>query len=95
MALKKTISVIGRNILSTEFGAIDTGEITVEIHAYIKVENCGGSKDQASCLVSFSSEEKKFSRTYVFQPSMSGENFIAQAYEHLKTLPEFEGAVDC
>lgn len=26
---------------------------------------------------------------------LEGDNPIAQAYEHLKTLPEFEGAVDC
>jgi len=26
---------------------------------------------------------------------IGGENPIKQAYEHLKTLPEFEGAVDC
>lgn len=26
---------------------------------------------------------------------LNGENPIKQAYTHLKTLPEFEGAVDC
>lgn len=26
---------------------------------------------------------------------MNGENPVAQAYSHLKTLPEFDGAVDC
>lgn len=26
---------------------------------------------------------------------IAGHNPIKQAYEHLKTLPEFEGAVDC
>jgi hypothetical protein len=31
----------------------------------------------------------------MFFPSLEGNNFIAQAYEHLKTLPEFEGAEDC
>lgn len=33
---------------------------------------------------------KKFN--YCFVPNMDGGNFIAQAYAHLKTLPEFAGA---
>jgi hypothetical protein len=32
---------------------------------------------------------------YSFAPDLNGKNFIAQAYEHLKTLPEFAGATDC
>ena len=30
-----------------------------------------------------------------FTPKMDFSNFIAQAYNYLKTLPEFSGAVDC
>lgn len=30
-----------------------------------------------------------------FIPSLDGENFIRQAYMHLKSLPEFHGAADC
>lgn len=32
---------------------------------------------------------------YGFDYSPDGENPIKQAYLHLKTLPEFEGAIDC
>jgi hypothetical protein len=32
---------------------------------------------------------------FVFVPNLNGENFIAQAYQHLKILPEFAGATDC
>ena len=32
---------------------------------------------------------------FYFTPILDGKNFIAQAYEHLKTLPEFADAVDC
>jgi hypothetical protein len=32
---------------------------------------------------------------YKFAPNLDGANFIKQAYEHLKTLPEFSGATDC
>jgi len=30
-----------------------------------------------------------------FAPNLDGDNFIRQAYLHLKTLPEFADAVDC
>jgi hypothetical protein len=35
--------------------------------------------------------------TYSFEADLSvgAENHIRQAYKHLKTLPEFENAVDC
>jgi mannose/fructose-specific phosphotransferase system component IIA len=32
---------------------------------------------------------------FIFDYDLSGGNPLSQAYEHLKTLPEFEGAVDC
>ena len=33
-------------------------------------------------------------KTYEFNPSLAGENFVKQAYEYLKTLEEFKNAVD-
>jgi hypothetical protein len=32
---------------------------------------------------------------FSFVPVINGENFIAQAYEYLKSMPEFAGAKDC
>ena len=34
-------------------------------------------------------------KTFEFEYNLAGENPIKQAYEHLKTLPEFSGAADC
>ena len=34
-------------------------------------------------------------RSMSFVPVLDGDNFIRQAYFHLKTLPEFAGATDC
>jgi hypothetical protein len=31
----------------------------------------------------------------MFTHNLAGKNFIAQAYDHMKTLPEFAGATDC
>jgi hypothetical protein len=34
-------------------------------------------------------------KTAEFDVNLEGDNFIAQAYNYFKTLPEFAGSVDC
>lgn len=66
--------------------------------AYFKVETVSGSKSQLDILVIVSSNDEFIaSKRYAFKPSVENgsTNFIKQAYLYLKTLPEFEGAVDC
>lgn len=63
--------------------------------AYVKVDTVSGSKEQQKIAVIISQGENEFVKHYSFTPDLKGTNFIKQAYEHLKTLPEFEGAVDC
>lgn len=65
---------------------------------YVYVANVTGSKHHVSASVHFCRNEEKdvlIREFYDFVPSMEGPNYIKQAYLHLKTLPEFEGAVDC
>jgi hypothetical protein len=70
------------------------------IQAYVTVELPTVSLDKAS--VSFgvwfrsSREHEQFhALTYEAPYSLDAGDPFAQAYEHLKTLPEFEGCVDC
>lgn len=67
--------------------------------AYIKIANVVGDKNSVSASIHWlknSEVSDPFKvTTCQFKPSMSGMNFIAQAYNHLKTLPEFAGAIDC
>lgn len=66
--------------------------------AYCKIETIGGSKQELCFTVSVTTEGvRRGDFGYRFAPSVAdgSENFIKQAYEHLKTLPEFAGAVDC
>jgi hypothetical protein len=66
--------------------------------AYIKASSLTGTKDQVDVKICiFSAKDGELlETTYVrFVPSMTGANFIKQAYEHLKTLPEFAGSTDC
>ena len=82
MALKKTITHAGVEIAN----------------CYIRVRHVAGDKNLVTAEVAYqsASESPAFHAFAVgFNPSLSGGNFIAQAYDHLKTLPQFVDAADC
>jgi len=87
MALKKTETV------STDI----VGD--VQISCYIKVTMISADKTNVVSDVLFRKDTGEGaiikSARYSFSPNMQGENFIKQTYEHLKTLPDFAGSVDC
>jgi hypothetical protein len=67
--------------------------------AYHRVEGLNLlQKNQISFFVRIYADanKKAFSESIFYAPyELTGANPIAQAYEHLKTLPEFAGAIDC
>jgi hypothetical protein len=85
MALKKTLS------LANNFGTLNTFD-----NVYIRVKFVSGSKSQVCFEVDYMVGDRVIhTKMFAYQPTMDGDNFIKQAYKHLKTLPEFDGAVDC
>jgi hypothetical protein len=66
--------------------------------AYIKVSEVRATKLSADAYVDFFIEDVDegavLQQLFRFKPKLEGSNFIAQAYEHLKTLPEFADAED-
>jgi hypothetical protein len=100
MALKKNIILeIGvsynTQVNTQALGLPDKTMVTVN-DTYVKVENVQSDKLAARANVCFYKNEKSFNaKTYEFYVNLDGSNFIKQAYEYLKTLPEFSGAVDC
>lgn len=70
--------------------------------AYIKIISVSGNKHECRIDVGlFVSEEytdNKYVeiRGYSFTPNLdtASDNFIKQGYDYLKTLPEYEGAID-
>lgn len=65
---------------------------------YIRVDSLCGNKEFMSIDVGFYTTDKTEHlqrKLFGFVPALNGENFIAQAYDHLKTLPEFVDAQDC
>lgn len=95
MALKKQITVSGQSSLVHNGVQVSLGVQQSTMNCYIKVETVSGGKSGAVATVSFTDGDKRFVSAYEFQPEMSNENFIAQAYKHLKTMPEFSSAEDC
>ena len=78
-------------------GAVVLGEPTT-FAAYIRVASVDVRKDTAVATVAYLTKDtfRELSSALVpFPYDLDGENPIKQAYQHLKTLPEFEGAEDC
>jgi hypothetical protein len=86
MALQKnhTLTIAGKQFVFT--------------NAYIKVDQQEGTKEKMRFAVNYTAEKNGEiieRKVYEFVPNLNGENFIKQAYLHLKSLPEFADAVDC
>lgn len=98
MALKKSLTITGTGYVSFGNSYIETGETSFNTNLlYIKVEYVNATKELVNANVSYTDEAKSkklIEKSFSFVPNMD-RNFIAQAYNHLKTLPEFDGAVDC
>lgn len=99
MALTKSLSIQGKGYVAFENVYFENGEANITTPPlYIKVESVKGSKYKVEAIVSFadySRNKSLFEKSFVFVPSMDGNNFIKQAYLYLKTLPEFCDATDC
>lgn len=71
-------------------------DVTIK-DAYLKVINVAGNKNNLQIVVGVFDKKdgglvEKINSAFV--PNLE-DNFIKQAYRHLKTLPEFSGATDC
>ena len=97
MALRKIIEIEGKSTISTPVGAIENGVQRLSFSAYIKVLGITGDKSELTATVNFKSESCQFNKRYQVPVSIEAGsvNFIAQIYNHLKSLPEFAGAQDC
>ena len=67
--------------------------------SYCRVDRVNAGKDNGTARVMYFSEDKSLIlgiAEFAFVPSVAdgAKNYIAQAYDYLKTLPEFAGAID-
>lgn len=87
MAIQKTL------ILKNNFGTDSQFE-----NAYIKVETVKMDKSFADAHVSIKDQKDGAllkSENHSFAVDLAGANPITQAYNYLKSLPEYQGAMDC
>ena len=66
--------------------------------AYMKVTQFTGDKSKIDFQVTVFDESQTHElemRYFSLAYDLDGDNPIKQSYEHLKTLPEFLGAIDC
>jgi hypothetical protein len=73
-------------------------EISIFKNAYVKISriDCDKTNGKAVTHILKEKEGKVLdSRAFEYPIKLDGDNFIKQAYLHLKTLPEFADAVDC
>lgn len=81
-------------------------KVTINVHgtavdfpsAYCKVTSITGNKDAVTATIGTLSKQDGdliSSSSFQFAPALDGKNFIAQAYDAAKKLPEFESATDC
>ena len=86
MALQKEVTV-----------ADSFGEDRTFDNAYHKVTHISGNKGMMQIVVTTYTQADGFKikeTSSGFEPDLDGNNFIAQAYEHVKTLTEFENGSD-
>jgi hypothetical protein len=97
MAFRKNITVEGKLLIQFAHGIVNKGNESFSSSAYIKVTSVMASKSNGTAIVNFENDLNAFTKSFDFPISVSegAPNFIKQAYEHLKTLPEFAGAIDC
>lgn len=97
MALRKIIEAEGKAVIQTPIGQIENGIQRVSFSAYVKVISISGNKTQITASVNFKGDAQQFNKQYQVPVSVDtgSDNFIAQTYTYLKTLPEFSGAEDC
>lgn len=84
LSITKTITISGKDVTFSD--------------AYAKVTSIQGTKDVIVACFEFRPDAVGVPFAWgseSFVPSLDGDNFIRQAYLHLKTLPEFANAVDC
>jgi hypothetical protein len=81
-----------KDIIKTTAGF--SGQLVAK-NVYLKVASVNGGKDSMRAMVTGVCDGMVvFNESYSFTPNLSGDNFIAQAYKHLKTLPDFTDAQD-
>jgi hypothetical protein len=85
--------------LSQSMQLVDNFQQAIDFDSvYIKVSTVTGTKNSITAVIEIKDNKDGIvldSSNVRFSLDLDGPNPIKQAYEHLKTLPEFANATDC
>jgi hypothetical protein len=97
MALTKQLQLRAFITKTCEGQLLSETQEDVSASFRIKVFKVEASKPLSCAFVEMNGNGIALMRNYTFQADLgdAAANHIKQAYEYLKTLPEFAGAVDC
>jgi threonine synthase len=97
MAFRKIIDVEGESFIASPNGNVSLGQQKLSVSAYCKIIYVAGDKQMLQINVESVAEQFKKTEVFFFKPSVddNASNFVKQAYEYLKTLPEWANATDC
>jgi hypothetical protein len=97
MALKKNLLIEGPGVIQTPNGLVNFGPQKANVMAYCKVLNIFVTKNQGQVNVECTGENFKMICQIDVPLSVeeNAPNCIKQAYQHIKTLPDWQGATDC
>ena len=97
MALRKIMTVEGEAFVETQSGNISLGVQKGSFTAYCKIVYIDGNKSTGRITLECSDGKyrKPLQYSVPFSVADDAPNFIKQAYEYLKTMPEWADAVDC
>jgi hypothetical protein len=65
---------------------------------YVRVTFVESTKESSKVtygIFNASKEDLLSKREFISSHNLDSKNFIAQEYDHMKTMPEFAGAIDC
>lgn len=69
---------------------------SVILDCIVTIINVRGNKNEIIADCNFTHNGNIVdTKSYLFLPSLDGDNFIKQGYDYLKTLDEFKDAEDC
>ena len=97
MALRKITEVEGEGFINIPSGQVSIGNQKTVFNAYCKIIEIRGNKEHGIVIVECKAENYNANKQYSvpFSVEDGAPNFVKQAYEHLKTLPEWVDATDC
>lgn len=98
MALRKILQIEGKAYVeSPTKGRVSIGDQKASVNAYCKIIKIEGNKESGMATMQIVADQYRVEETFLvpFSVTDGAPNFIKQAYEHIKTLPEWADATDC